>query len=150
LKNSVLALNISVASGVIPVSNQESARGAIMAIKIITAARHGRAGDFRRRGAGRLATRTVLPGIAVAATAGLLVACGSAGTHATGGGTAQTPGAGHHVVVSARKLPGVGTVLVNRSGKTIYSPQQEAHGKILCTGSCLSFWFPVSAGAGAV
>jgi len=54
------------------------------------------------------------------------------------------------VVVSARKLPGVGTVLVNRSGKTIYSPQQEAHGKILCTGSCLSFWFPVSAGAGAL
>jgi predicted lipoprotein with Yx(FWY)xxD motif len=52
-------------------------------------------------------------------------------------------------VVSARKLPGVGTVLVNRSGKTIYSPQQEAHGKILCTGSCLAFWFPVPAGAGA-
>ena len=53
------------------------------------------------------------------------------------------------MVVSVRKLPGVGTVLVNRSGKTIYSPQQEAHGKILCTGSCLTFWFPVLAGAGA-
>jgi predicted lipoprotein with Yx(FWY)xxD motif len=119
-----------------------------MASEIITAARHGRAGDFRRKGTGRLATRTVLPGIAVAA-AGLLAACGSAGTHAAGGGAAHPPGASHRVVVSARKLPGVGTVLVSRSGKTIYSPQQEAHGKILCTGSCLSFWFPVPAGAGA-
>ena len=117
-----------------------------MASKISTAARDGRAGDFRRKGIGRAAARTVLPGLATAAAAGLLAACGSA----AGGGTAQSPGASHRVVVvSARKLPGVGTVLVNRSGKTIYSPQQEAHGKILCTGSCLTFWFPVLAGAGA-
>ena len=116
-----------------------------MASKISTAARDGRAGDFRRKGIGRAAARTVLPGLAAAAAAGLLAACGSA----AGGGTAQSPGASHRVVVSARKLPGVGTVLVNRSGKTIYSPQQEAHGKILCTGSCLTFWFPVLAGAGA-
>ena len=115
-----------------------------MASKISTAARDGRAGDFRRKGIGRAAARTVLPGLAAAAAAGLLAACGSA----AGGGTAQLPGASHRVVVSARKLPGVGTVLVNRSGKTIYSPQQEAHGKILCTGSCLTFWFPVLAGAG--
>ena len=120
-----------------------------MASEIITAARDGRAGDFRRKGIGGLATRTLLPGIAVAAAAGLLAACGSAGTHAAGGGKAHLPGASHRVVVSARKLPGVGTVLVNRSGKTIYSPQQEAHGKILCTGGCLSFWFPVPAGAAA-
>jgi predicted lipoprotein with Yx(FWY)xxD motif len=120
-----------------------------MASKIITAAGHGRAGDFRRKGAGRLAARTMLPGIAAAAAAGLLAACGSAGSHAAGSGQAHPPGASHGVVVSARKLPGVGTVLVTRSGKTIYSPQQEAHGKILCTGSCLSFWFPVPAGAGA-
>ena len=118
-----------------------------MASEISTEARDGRAGDFRWEGIGRVATRTVLPGLAAAAAAGLLAACGSAGTHGAGGGTAHPAGASHRVVVSARKLPGVGTVLVNRSGKTIYSPQQEAHGKILCTGSCLSFWFPVPAGA---
>jgi predicted lipoprotein with Yx(FWY)xxD motif len=120
-----------------------------MASKISTAARDGRAGVFRREGIGGRAGRTVLPGLAAAAAAGLLAACGSAGTHGAGGGTAHPAGASHGVVVSVRKLPGVGTVLVNRSGKTLYSPQQEAHGKILCTGSCLSFWFPVSAGAGA-
>jgi len=121
-----------------------------MANKISTAARDRRAGDFQREGIGRVATRTVLPGLAAVAAAGLLAACGSAGTTGAGGGTAHSPGTSHGVVVSARKLPGVGTVLVNRSGKTLYSPQQEAHGKIMCTGSCLSFWFPVSAGAGAL
>jgi predicted lipoprotein with Yx(FWY)xxD motif len=55
----------------------------------------------------------------------------------------------HGTVISVRKLPGVGAVLVNRSGKTIYSPQQEEHGKIMCTGGCLSFWFPVRVAAGA-
>jgi predicted lipoprotein with Yx(FWY)xxD motif len=143
-------MNISAGYGVIPVSNKESAGGAIMASKISTAARDRRAGGFPREGSGRVATRTVLPGLAAVAAAGLLAACGSAGTHATGGANAHPPGSPHRVVVSARKLPGVGTVLVNRSGKTLYSPQQEAHGKILCTGSCLSFWFPVPAGAGAV
>jgi predicted lipoprotein with Yx(FWY)xxD motif len=51
-------------------------------------------------------------------------------------------------VISTRSLPGIGNVLVDRSGKTAYSPQQEAHGKILCTGSCLSFWFPVPVSPG--
>jgi predicted lipoprotein with Yx(FWY)xxD motif len=50
--------------------------------------------------------------------------------------------------VSAHKLAGVGMVLDDRSGKTVYSPQQEAHGKILCTGSCPGFWLPVSVAAG--
>jgi predicted lipoprotein with Yx(FWY)xxD motif len=148
-KNSALALNIPVTYGVIPVRNQEPAGGAIMASKISTAARDGRAGDCQRKGIGGLGIRTVLPGLALAAAAGLLAACGSAGTHAAGGGEASSAGASHRVVVSARKLPGIGNVLVSRFGKTIYSPQQEAHGKILCTGSCLTFWFPVPAGAGA-
>jgi predicted lipoprotein with Yx(FWY)xxD motif len=38
----------------------------------------------------------------------------------------------------------VGTVLTDQAGKTIYSPEQEATRKILCTSSCLSFWFPVT------
>jgi predicted lipoprotein with Yx(FWY)xxD motif len=60
----------------------------------------------------------------------------------------RTP-ASHGVVISARALPGIGSVLVNRSGKTLYSPPQGAHGKILCTGGRLSFWLPLSVDAGA-
>ena len=51
--------------------------------------------------------------------------------------------------VFARTMTGIGTTLVNRSGRTIYSPEQEADGKIACTGTCLTFWFPVIARPGA-
>ncbi len=97
--------------------------------------------------------RAAVSGLASIALAGLVAACGSAGAAGYGGqpapqGAGHQSAASHGPAVSARKLPGVGTVLVDRSGKTVYSPQQEAHGKILCTGSCLSFWFPVSVATG--
>jgi len=130
----------------------------IMASKFSAGATDVRARDSVLAGIGELASRTVVPGLAAVAAAGLLAACGSSGGSAGAGGGSgsgasasqvsqapRSPG----VVVSARTLPGVGTVLVNRSGKTLYSAQQEAHGKILCTGGCLSFWFPVPASAGA-
>ncbi|MGN6796477.1 MAG: COG4315 family predicted lipoprotein [Streptosporangiaceae bacterium] len=95
--------------------------------------------------------RAVIPGLTSVALAALIAACGSAGAY---GGQPQQPGNGHQPAVShgsavsVHKLPGVGMVLVDGSGKTVYSPQQEAHGKILCTGACLSFWFPVTVAAG--
>src|SRR5215467_3072812 len=115
------------------------------------------AGSSRTR-RGRGARRALLAGLGAAAAAALVAACGGpGGIYGTGGGSAAggTAGTAHHApashgaVISARTLPGVGTVLVDRSGKTLYSPQQEAHGTILCTGGCLSFWFPVPASAGA-
>src|SRR5262249_11006678 len=48
--------------------------------------------------------------------------------------------------LSSRNVTDLGAVLVDRSGKTVYSPQQEFNGTIKCTGSCLSFWVPVKAG----
>lgn len=99
-------------------------------------------------GCGRRAVRAVTAGLATAAVAGLLAACGSAGADWTVGVSHQAA-ASHGMVISVRRLPGIGAVLAGRSGKTLYSPQQEAHGKILCTGSCLSFWFPVQVTAGA-
>ncbi|HKR71847.1 MAG TPA: hypothetical protein VJT16_23650 [Streptosporangiaceae bacterium] len=101
--------------------------------------------------------RIALSGFASIAVAGAVAACGSGGLY--GGGQPTHPATGqqhgqqaasHGSVVTARKLPGVGMVLVDRSGKTVYSPQQEAHGKILCTGSCLGFWFPVTVAAGTM
>jgi predicted lipoprotein with Yx(FWY)xxD motif len=49
--------------------------------------------------------------------------------------------------VSARRLSGIGTALVTTAGMTIYTPKTpaEMNGNIKCTGSCLSFWFPVTA-----
>jgi predicted lipoprotein with Yx(FWY)xxD motif len=85
-------------------------------------------------------------GLAAVAAAGLLAACASSGGAASpaSGGNGQGPAAAAGAVITARQLSGVGTVLANQAGKTIYSPEQEATRKILCTSSCLSFWFPVT------
>jgi predicted lipoprotein with Yx(FWY)xxD motif len=89
---------------------------------------------------------SILAGLA--AVAGLaLAACGSSEGSAASpgsGGNGQHTAAGPSTVVAVRQVSGVGTVLVDQAGKTLYSPEQEAHGTIRCTSSCLSFWFPVT------
>jgi len=105
--------------------------------------------------AGRGPQRRLRRGAALsilAAAAVLVAACGSPGgsTASTGGG-GNAGGSGNAAAVtgavSTRQLSGIGTALVDSSGKTIYIPKKpaEANGKIKCTGSCLSFWFPVTA-----
>jgi predicted lipoprotein with Yx(FWY)xxD motif len=99
----------------------------------------------------RLPHRPLVAGLAAVAAAGVLAACSSGnGTAAAAGGAGngqQKDASG--ITVSARTVAGVGTVLTDQSGKTLYSPQQEAGGMIRCTASCLSFWFPVTVGQGA-
>jgi len=103
---------------------------------------------FRSPAAGRGPRRVLSSGAAVsglAAAALLAAACGSAGgsTASTdSGSTGAAKGA-----VSTRQLSGIGTALVTTSGMTVYTPRTpaEASGKIHCTGSCLSFWLPVTA-----
>ena len=123
-----------------------------MASKLSAAVSGGRDRNSTQIRISALARRAVPSGLAAAVAAGLLAACGSAGAGAGGGsGAAGTHGtaARSGIVLSVRKLPGIGAVLADRSGKTLYSPQQEADGKIMCTGDCLSFWFPVRVAAGA-
>lgn len=109
--------------------------------------------DSIRTRIGGMARHAGPASLAAVAAAGLISACGSAGTGGgsgtSGTGAAQGAAASRGAVISARKVPGAGTVLVDRSGKTLYSPQQEADGKIVCTGGCLSFWFPVRVAAGS-
>ncbi|HEY2577239.1 MAG TPA: hypothetical protein VGI74_13115 [Streptosporangiaceae bacterium] len=99
-------------------------------------ARSGLTGAIRagRRALGR---GRALPYVTAVAVTGLLAACGS-----SGGGTASTPGTASQTssVISVRQLSGVGKTLVNRAGKTIYSAENGQ----MCTGSCLSFWLPVT------
>ena len=91
------------------------------------------------------------PGIAIAAALALS-ACGGGGSSGTSGNNASGAagsGAAGSDPVSVRQLSGVGSVLVDPSGKALYSPEQEASGKIICTGGCNAFWKPVVAGAAA-
>jgi predicted lipoprotein with Yx(FWY)xxD motif len=90
---------------------------------------------------------TALSGLAAAAV--LLAACGSSGgsTASSGGSGSSGNASAAKGAVSTRQLGGIGTALVDSSGMTIYTPKkpEETNGKIKCTGSCLSFWFPVTA-----
>ena len=109
---------------------------------------------FRSPQTGRGPRRVLGSGAAasgLAAAALLVAACGSPGgsTASAGGGNSGSSGnaAAAKGAVSTRQLSGIGTALVTSSGMTIYTPRTpaEASGKIQCTGSCLSFWFPVTA-----
>src|SRR6185437_11809621 len=88
--------------------------------------------------------------LAAAAAAGVLAGCASGGgsTSAAGNGAGSTQPGGAGTMISSRQVSGVGTVLTDQSGKTLYTPEQEANGTIKCTGSCLSFWFPVTVANG--
>jgi predicted lipoprotein with Yx(FWY)xxD motif len=47
--------------------------------------------------------------------------------------------------VSVRHVAGTGNIYTDASGMALYTPAQEATGKIKCTGSCTSIWIPLTA-----
>jgi predicted lipoprotein with Yx(FWY)xxD motif len=87
--------------------------------------------------------RFIALGMALAAVL-LIAACGG------GGGTSSSAGAPAtgSDTISMKQLAGVGQVLVNRSGKAVYTSNQETKGMIVCDGACTAFWKPVSAPGG--
>jgi predicted lipoprotein with Yx(FWY)xxD motif len=57
---------------------------------------------------------------------------------------ALTASAATAPVVMTAKNPALHkTILVNRSGLTLYSLSAERHGRFICTGSCLTLWHPL-------
>jgi predicted lipoprotein with Yx(FWY)xxD motif len=88
---------------------------------------------------GRLAVRGLL------AATGLAVVCAVAGC-----GSGSSPGAGRPVAatgsavtIRVRTLPGLGTVLVNSSGYTLYMFKPDAQRRVTCTQLCAATWPPV-------
>jgi predicted lipoprotein with Yx(FWY)xxD motif len=78
-----------------------------------------------------------LCGAAIAALALAAAACGD---------DSEAPAAaGKPPTVSVDQVDGVGAVLVDQTGAALYTPDEEADGKIRCTADCLSFWTPVAA-----
>ena len=75
---------------------------------------------------------------ALAATL-LIAACGSSAS------TSSAPASDN--AVDVRHIDGVGDVLVDANGDALYTPDQEADGKIRCVGQCMSFWVPLAPGA---
>jgi predicted lipoprotein with Yx(FWY)xxD motif len=46
-------------------------------------------------------------------------------------------------ILQASKVPKLGSIVVNGKGLTLYHASKETSGKIVCTGDCAYFWFPV-------
>jgi predicted lipoprotein with Yx(FWY)xxD motif len=86
---------------------------------------------------------TFLLTLAAVAAALVLAACGGGSTSKTSSGAAATSD-----TVSVKHVNGLGAVLVDASGKALYSPAQDTATMIRCTGQCTTFWQPLVAGAG--
>lgn len=44
--------------------------------------------------------------------------------------------------IHTQEHPQLGSILVDKSGQTLYFTDQEADGTLLCVDECLQFWFP--------
>jgi predicted lipoprotein with Yx(FWY)xxD motif len=103
------------------------------------------------RSRGALARTTLLGVTAAAATVGL-AACGSSGSgygsagsgssSSSSQGSAAAGAANPAITVAAASVPGVGTVLVNGDGKTLYMLTSEKGGTLTCTddNGCTKVW----------
>jgi predicted lipoprotein with Yx(FWY)xxD motif len=80
----------------------------------------------------------------VSAALGVLALAASACGGASGGAAPGSSVSGTARMVSVKHVDGVGNVLVDAKGQALYSPDQEAGGKVRCTGSCTSIWVPLT------
>lgn len=103
----------------------------------------------------RAPVRRVLYGGLILGSAATAAACGSSppGTSASSPkASAGSPGAASSsaLTISAKNVPGVGTVLVNGQGRTLYLLTSEKGGKITCTDAngCTKIWPDTELGKG--
>jgi len=66
-----------------------------------------------------------------------------------GGGATSAPAATGAAAIQAAKVPGVGTVLTNSSGQTLYLFEADTGTTSTCSGSCAAIWPPVTTSGNA-
>jgi predicted lipoprotein with Yx(FWY)xxD motif len=88
--------------------------------------------------------------IPMAAVSVLLAACGSGGGSSSSSTSANPATANSTAIVkTASNAVAGGTILVNRSGLTLYSLSAERNGTFICTTSaCLGVWHPLTVAKG--
>jgi predicted lipoprotein with Yx(FWY)xxD motif len=85
----------------------------------------------------------------------LAAGCGSSSTTSTkssastpaASSTSSTPAAGA-VQISTRTLPGLGSVVVNAQGRTLYMFAPDKAKKVTCVGACAAVWPPLALSSG--
>jgi predicted lipoprotein with Yx(FWY)xxD motif len=90
---------------------------------------------------------------AVVAAALLTTAAAAAAVHATSqaarpSALAETISSNKAPTISTRKLPKLGTVLVNGQGRTLYMFVPDKRKKVTCVRSCAAVWPPVKLSKG--
>jgi predicted lipoprotein with Yx(FWY)xxD motif len=83
--------------------------------------------------------------VAVGLGFALLAAACSSATTTSSTAAGSTAAGSTSDTVSVRQVPGVGSVYTDANGMALYTPAQEATGKISCVGACTSIWIPLSA-----
>ena len=88
----------------------------------------------------------LLSGSLILGAAATVAACGSSSSSGTAASSSSGAAAGTSpsaaVTISAKSVPGFGTVLVNGQGRTLYMLTSEKGGKITCTddNGCTKVW----------
>lgn len=89
--------------------------------------------------------RYQVPAVALLAALGFAAAVGS-GSSAASLSKSGVAGARHSTrsaAVKTRKLKGLGVVLVNAKGRTLYMFMRDARRHVTCTGQCALYWPPL-------
>ncbi|MQA75345.1 MAG: hypothetical protein GEU88_13550 [Solirubrobacterales bacterium] len=81
--------------------------------------------------------------LAVAALAAVLGLAACGGDDDGSSATAATSSSGDETV-AMQTIGDAGSVLVDSEGNALYSPDEEANGKIICTGGCEADWVPLA------
>lgn len=94
----------------------------------------------------RTLIRSVGP-LGAAALALVLASCGSSdsGDNGESSGSASGDSGSSSALVQTSDVSGVGDVLVDSSGRTLYFADQESDGTVKCVDACLGFWTPAAA-----
>jgi predicted lipoprotein with Yx(FWY)xxD motif len=80
-----------------------------------------------------------------------LAACGGSG-YDSSDSSPSSPAAqsgDDTATVSVEELGDSGRVLVDSAGKALYTAEEEADSSVVCTGTCTSFWIPLTIDGGA-
>jgi len=104
-------------------------------------------GQSRIRGTAPL-TRSGRRRLALSATAiaagALLAACAGGGSYGSGASD-QPRTTSSNAALDTTRIAGIGAVLTDSTGNTLYTADQESRGTIRCTADCLTVWLPVTA-----
>ncbi len=88
-------------------------------------------------------------GLTLLSAAVIFFAGGCARSSAPGAVSGTPASDGPTVTVEARPVTGVGTVLVNSRGYTLYVFQPDNHRAVTCTGACAGIWPPLMLPSGS-